>query len=196
MGAHSVLVRLSVLAAAAVAAAVPAGCGAASPETAKHTGATAEFRNAFLTFSRPTVWKPFVFRISGTLHFKPMLYLSSQPAHPPCRTKVAETVCGWPVDRLRAGGALIVWENRAAPGWSLDTFPGTSLDIGGRKAKRVASRPGECGAIGADETIEVAIERPLRNNWTAFTACLKGPGLAAGEDRVDALLASTRFLAP
>jgi hypothetical protein len=195
MGVQSVAVRLAVLAVVAVAAAVPAGCGAASSGTAKR-GSTAEFRNAFLTFSHPSGWKPFVFKVSGTLHFKPMLYLSSQPAHRPCRTQAAETVCGWPVDRLRPGGALVVWENRGAPGWSLATFPGTSTKIGGRKAKRVVSRPGECGAIGADETIEVAIERPLRNNWTAFTACLRGPGLSAGEDRIDALLASTRFLEP
>jgi hypothetical protein len=55
------------------------------------------------------------------------------------------------------------------------------------------TKPGLCRTIGADETIAVEIERPLADNWTAFTACLRGPGLAAGERDVNALLASTRF---
>jgi hypothetical protein len=105
-------------------------------------------------------------------------------------------VCGWPVDRLQPGGALVVWENRGAPGWSLASARGTEVKIGGRKAKQEVSRPGKCAAIGADETIEVTIARPLPNNWTDVTACLKGPGLAASERRIDALLGSTRFLTP
>ena len=38
------------------------------------------------------------------------------------------------------------------------------------------------------------IERPIPDNWTAVTACLKGPGLTKSERELDALLASTRFL--
>jgi hypothetical protein len=122
-----------------------------------------------------------------------MLYLSSQPVRQPCRTHGSTTVCGWPLARLQPGGTLIVWENRGAPGWTLRTAPGRPLRVGGRAARQAVFKPGECVAIGADETIEVAIERPVPDNWTAFTACLRGPGLTASEHDVAALLASTRF---
>ena len=68
--------------------------------------------NGFLAFGYPAAWKPSAFKIAGELHFSPVLYLSSQSLHQPCRTKQRGTVCGWPVDRLEPGGALIVWENR------------------------------------------------------------------------------------
>ena len=164
-----------------------AGCGSA-------TTAGPTFRNGFLSLGYPAAWKPGVFKVAGELHFAPMLYLSSQSLHQPCHTKQLATVCGWPVDRLEPGGALIVWENRGYPGWSLDTTPGKPLKVGGRQAKQQVMRPGQCSAIGADETIAVAIQRPIPDNWTAVTACLKGPGLGKSERELDALLASTRFL--
>ncbi len=173
-------------------AAILAGCGSASGSS----GAIATFRNSFLVFGYPPVWKPAVFKINGTLHFSPMVYVSSQPVHHPCHSQHTTTVCGWPLDRLRPGGTLIVWENKGFPGWSLRTTQGTSLRIGGRQAKQTVTRPGQCAAIGADETIAVEIERPIPDNWTAFTACLKGPGLASTVREVDALLASTKFVSP
>jgi hypothetical protein len=130
------------------------------------------------------------------LHFHPLVYVSTQSSRNPCRQSQAETVCGWPVDRLRANGVLIVWENRGWPGWSLASMSGRALRVGGRAAKISARHPGACSTIGADETVEVSIERPLRDNWTAFTACLRGPDLAVSERAVGALLASTHFLAP
>lgn len=187
--------RTTVAALAVLAAAAAAGCGSGSgPGTT--TGARASFTNSFLSFGYPTGWKPFVFKITGTLHFDPMLYVSSQSAHQPCRTRTATTVCGWPVDRLQPGGTLIVWENRGAPGWSLQAVDGVSLHVGGRPAKKIVSRPGQCASIGADETIQVEIQRPLADNWTAFTACLRGPNLRSGERAVNALLASTHFKKP
>ena len=196
MGRPSVLLRPAAAAVLAAVAVVSAGCGSAAPRTGGGGSAVSAFHNSFLAFSYPTAWKPFVFQITGTLHFHPMLYLSSQPAHQPCHEQGSATVCGWPVDRLRPGGALVVWENRGAPNWTLASVPGADVHIGGRRAKREVSRPGLCAAIGADETIEATIARATPGNWTDFTACLRGPGLAASERRIDALLASTRFLAP
>jgi hypothetical protein len=154
-----------------------------------------KYTNDFLTFRRPSTWKAYPFRWGGALHVQPMLYVSTQPVQDPCRTSGSATVCTWPVRRLRPGGVLIAWENRGYPGWSLRTQPGESIRIGGRAAKRAAVRPGACAAIGGDLTIEVAIARPLTSNWTEATACVRGPHLAANERRLDALLASTRFLA-
>lgn len=189
------LLRLSAAALAVLAAAAAAGCGSAS-STGGPSDARASFANSFLSFGYPTAWKPFVFKITGTLHFDPMLYVSSQSAHQPCDTTTSTTVCGWPVDHLQPGGTLIVWENRGAPSWSLRTVAGALLRVGGRPAKKIVSRPGQCGSIGADETIHVDIKRPLPDNWTAFTACLRGPNLGSGEREVSALLASTHFKQP
>jgi hypothetical protein len=185
--------------------ALTAGCGAAStseparsPSAAAtgHGATVASFRNDYLVFRYPVRWKPFQFRVSGTLHFHPMVYVSTQPSSNPCRQSPMGTECGWPVDRLRPNGVLIVWENRGYPGWSLASVPGRALRVGGRSARSTIARPGACSAIGADETVQVAIERPLPENWTAFTACLRGPHLSVAEREIDALLASTRFLAP
>ena len=49
---------------------------------------------------------------------------------------------------------------------------------------------------GADETISVAIARPLESNWTQVDACLRGPNLSALEKQVHALLGTARFTAP
>jgi hypothetical protein len=194
MGAMCVGRRTAAAATIFVVAAFAAGCGAAGA-TDRGPAATASFRNDFLTFRHPAAWRTASYSTVGALHFHPLIYLSSQRTHDPCSQQVSETVCGWPVGSLRPGGVLIVWENRGFPGWSLASEPGTPLRIGGRPGKESVSRPGKCAAIGADETIELAIKRPLPFNWTAFTACLRAP-TAATERQIDTLLASTRFLTP
>jgi hypothetical protein len=156
--------------------------------------ALASFRNDYLSFRYPPDWKPLGVRIAQpTLHFNPMVYLGTQKGHDPCRLKAGTTVCGWPVDRLHPNGVLVVWENQGYPGWTLASVKGTTTTIGGRPAKRNVQRPGECSAIGADETVAVAIQGPGAANWTQFTGCLRGPDLATGEHEIDSLLASTTF---
>jgi hypothetical protein len=188
-----------------VTVAVAAGCGtastrglanAASTDATGHAATASSFRNGFLAFRYPSRWKPYQFDTSRMLHFHPMVYVGTQPGRNPCHQSQMETVCGWPVDRLRPNGVLIAWENRGWPGWSLASVTGRALKVGGRAAKISKARPGACSTIGADETVEVAIERPMLDNWTAFTACLRGPDLLASERAVNALLTSTRFLAP
>lgn len=188
--------RRSAAALALLAAAACAGCGAASRSAAPGHKTTSTFRNDFLAFRYPGTWKPLQFRITGTLHFDPMLYLSAQPGHNPCRQSGSTTTCGWPVDKLHPNGVLVAWENKGWPGWSLSSQPGTILHVGGRPARQQIARPGACGAIGADETVSVEVARPMSSSWTAVTACLRGPGLAAQERQVAAVLDSTRFLKP
>lgn len=160
----------------------------------------ATYRNSFMTFRYPAAWSPRVWQTTE-LHFHPMLYLSTQPTHNPCRTETAagdgtSIACGAAVDRLAPGGVVIVWQNQGYPGTSLASFTGRSMQIDGRPAKLSAGRPRTCGAIGADEEISVNIARPLAGNWTSIDACLRGPGLAEKERQVRALLGSTRFLTP
>jgi len=187
--------RVTTLAALTVAIAAASGCSAKSPP-AKSPPAVSHFQNSVLTFAHPVAWSPYVFEATATPHVNPLLYLSTQAAHDPCKQQGPSSVCGWPIDELRPGGVLIVWENRTFPGWSLDSASGTVLRVGGRRAKRASVRPGECSAIGGDETIEITIQRPVANSWTAVTACVRRPHLAESERRISALLASTRFLAP
>jgi hypothetical protein len=179
----------------AVSAALTTGCGsvAGTAQVADHSP-VASYRNSELTFRYPAGWKAYPFRWSGVLHFRPMVYVSTQPVHDPCRTSGNSTTCSWPVRRLQPDGVLVSWEDRGFPGWSLQSEPGTTTRIGQRAAKRVVTRPGACGAIGGDLTLEVAIARPEPSNWTQATVCVRGPHLARNERRIDALLASTRFL--
>jgi hypothetical protein len=186
--------RVTMVAALTVAITAAPGCSADSSPAAPPT--VSHFRNSVLAFSHPVAWSPYVFKATATPHVNPLLYLSTQPAHDPCKQQGSSSVCGWPIDELRPGGVLIVWENRTFPGWSLDSASGTVLRVGGRRAKRASVHPGECSSIGGDETIEVTIQRPVANSWTAVTACVRRPHLAESERRIFALLASTRFLAP
>jgi hypothetical protein len=186
-------VTLGLLLAAVVA--VAAGCGASSASTGT-AAALESFDNDFVQFSYPSTWAASEPTTSGALHVHPMIYLSVQRTGDPCRTQGASTTCGWPVRRLRPGGVLIVWENRGSPGWTLGSMPGTPLTVGGRPARRSVSKPGACATIGADESVEIAIARPMPANWTAVTACLRQPNLAASERELEAVLASTKFKAP
>jgi hypothetical protein len=169
---------------------------AAAPTRADSRPRLSTYDSAFMTFSHPTPWKTYVYGATPTPHVTRLLYISTQPAHDPCRRRPSSSTCGWPVDLLRPGGVVVVWENRTFPGWTLASAPGRALRVGGRDARRASRRPGECSEIGADRTIEVAIERPVAGSWTAFTACLRGPGLASKEKQIAALLASTRFHSP
>jgi hypothetical protein len=189
--------RLLTIAAIAATVALTSACGGGSDAQAAKDPppAPVTYANSFLSFSHPATWKAYPFRWAGGLHFQPMLYVSSQPVRNPCHTKGSSSICAWPVRRLQPNGVLITWENRGFPGFTLDSLPGSAASVGGRSAKRLATRPGACAAIGGNLTIQFAIARPMADNWTEATACVRGPQLAQNERRVDALLASTKFLA-
>ena len=146
-----------------------------------------------LSFSYPAAWtasRPVLPAVS--LHFHPLVYLSTQPVHAPCATKGSTTSCGFPVDHLQPGGVLVTWETNGLLAMGLG--PGTQLQVGGHPAVRQEQTHGECRTIGADRTIDVAIATDtLPSALTYFTACLRGPGLAQAEKSIDALLASTTF---
>ena len=188
--------RLLTCAAALVALAVlTSGCGGGTDAqaAAKTDPTTVEYSNALLSFSHPAAWKAYPFKWAGSLHFRPMVYLSTQPVHDPCSTKGNTTSCGFPVAQLDPGGALVTWNASSPPATGLG--PGPRIRVGGRPARRVDTPGGMCRRIGGDRTIDVLIQtRPLPSTPTEFTACLRGPGLAQAEKNVDALLASTKFL--
>ena len=187
--------RLLVCAAALVAlVAVTSGCGGGTDAqaAAKPDPQLVTYSNSLLSFSHPAAWKAYPFRWAGELHFRPTVYLSTQPVQDPCSTKGNTTSCGFPVKQLEPGGVLVTWNASTPPAMALG--PGSRIRVDGREARRVDTAGGMCRSIGADRTIDVLIAtRPLPSTPTPFTACLRGPGLAQEEKRVEALLASTKF---
>lgn len=184
---------LAIIAAGAIAAGLLAAWATASPRSHE---SSASFHNGFVTFRYPASWSATVWK-GRILHFNPMVYVSTETSqHDPCRTTGLETVCGWPVSRLARSGVIVRWENRGFPGVDLAKFPGTTTSVGGRAARIAVQRPGICRSVGADETISVAISRPLESNWTQVDACLRGPNLSALEKQVHALLGTAHFTAP
>jgi hypothetical protein len=183
---------LRILFACAAAALVVAAGAAPSPSPAG-ASAVATYRGAFLSFRHPAAWTPYVFPRAQTLHTQQLVDLSTEPARNPCVSVPMGQSCGWPIDRLGPGDVLVVWQNEGYPGWSLATAQGSRLTVGGRPARRIASKPGECSAVGADETISVEIARADPGTLTSVLACLRGPNLARAEARFAAVLATTRF---
>ena len=175
--------------------AVTSGCGGGSnAQAAPKAPPVVDYASPSLSFTHPTTWKAYPFRWPGELHFRPLVYLSTQPVHDPCSTHGTTTTCGFPVRSLQPGGVLVTWNASNPPAIGLGSS-GTQIRVGGRPARRVDSAGGICRSIGADRTIDVLVAtRPLPSTLTEFTACLRAPGIARNEQRVDALLESTKFL--
>jgi hypothetical protein len=188
--------RLLVYAAALSAlVALTSGCGggAEAQAAAKNQDpAPVKYSSPALSFNHPAAWKAYPFRWAGGLHFRPLVYLSTQAVHDPCSTKGYATSCGFPLAQLEPGGVLAIWNASNPPSSALG--PGSRLSIDGHPARRVDSANGICRSIGADRTIDVLIQtQPLPSPLTELTACLRGPGLAQAEKSVDAMLASTQL---
>jgi hypothetical protein len=182
------------IAALVVLGAATSGCGGGVEAQAagKPDPSTIRYSNSFLSFSHPAAWKAYPFRWAGELHFRPIVYLSTQAVHDPCSTKGNTTSCDLPVRELQPGGVLVTWNASNPPATTLG--PGERISVDGHPATRTESAGGICRSIGADRTVDVLIEtRPLPSTLTELTACLRGPGLARAENSVDALLASTKF---
>ncbi len=173
---------------------VASGCGGGVDAQAAATTdpSPVRYSNSSLSFSHPAAWKAYPFRWGGELHFRPMVYLSTQPVQDPCSTKGNTTSCAFPMRQLQPGGVLVTWNASNPP--ALRLGPGSRIQVDGREARRVDKAGGICRSIGADRTVDVLIQtRPLPSTLTEMTACLRGPGLAQEETSVDALLASTKL---
>jgi hypothetical protein len=176
-------------------AALTSGCGGGNDAQAASTQppSLVKYANSSLSFTHPATWKAYPFQWPGELHFRPMVYLSTQPVQNPCSTKGNTTSCGFPVQHLQPGGVLVTWNASYPPSFGFG--PGSHVTVDGHPARRVETAGGMCHSIGADLTIDVHIQTtPFPSTLTDFTACLRGPGLAQAEQSVDALLASTRLV--
>jgi hypothetical protein len=196
MEARLTLRRLLMGTAALVAlAALTSGCGGGSADAqaaGQHAPALVKYSDSVLSFSHPAAWKAYPFRWNGELHFRPLVYLSTQPLRDPCAMQGNSVSCGFPVGRLRPGGVLVTWNNSGPPAMGLG--PGSRIRVGGHPARRVDTARGICRSIGADRTIDVLVQtQPPPSPLMELTACLRGPGLAQAENSVGALLATTKF---
>jgi hypothetical protein len=175
-------------------AAITSGCGggARAQAAVKTSPKLVKYSDSVLSFSHPAAWKAYPFRWDGELHFRPLVYLSTQPLHDPCAMQGNTVSCGFPVGRLRPGSVLVTWNDSGPPAMRLG--PGSRVRVGGHPASRVDTAYGICHSIGADRTIDVLVQtRPLPSPLMELTACLRGPGLAQATQSVDALLASAQF---
>jgi hypothetical protein len=193
MEARLTLRRLLALAAIAAAAAVTSACGGGGDaRAAAKEPALQSYSGSGFSFSYPAAWTAYPGK-QAELHFQPLVYLSTQPVHDPCSTKGSETTCGFPVDRLKPGGVLVVWLKYGVPAMSLGS--GGRIHVGGDPATYVDKPGGECRKIGADRTIQAAVQTsPPPAAFTYLTACLREPGAAENARSIKALLASTKFL--
>jgi hypothetical protein len=197
MEARPTLRRVLPLVAIAAAVAVTSACGGGSSAQAASPAPSLEkYSSSRLSFTHPAAWATYANPGAPGFHYQPIVFLSTQPVTAPCSTHGMATSCGFPVKHLQPGGVVISWLVYGIPVAGLRDAPGTPTRIGGLYAKRVTSQPGDCRAIGADRTIQVQIgSRTGTSVPTVFIACLRGPGLAANERRVDALLASAKLAA-
>jgi hypothetical protein len=174
------------------AAALASACGGGgSSSAAAGDRPLQKYSGQYVRFDYPGAWKALGFRRPLELHSFPLVYLSTQSIHSPCSTHGNATTCGWPLKRLQPGGVLALWQFPYSPpctGPGCSGPTGTPLRVGGRDATRLIRAGGVCRAIGADRTIDVTVQ-----NGIEFMACLRGPGLARNERRVNALLKSARF---
>lgn len=187
--------RLLVCAAAIVTVvSVTSACGGGSAtRAAAKDPQLRQYSSSGLSFSYPAAWTAYAGK-PAELHFDPLVYLSTQPVHNPCSTHGNETTCGLPVGHLQPGGVLVVWERNGIPAMGLG--PGTRIRVDGHAASMVDTPGGECRKIGADRTIDVTVETsPPPAPLTYLTACLREPGVAGNVSNLNALLASTKFLA-
>jgi hypothetical protein len=68
------------------------------------------------------------------------------------------------------------------------------MTVGGRQAKMLEQYPGPCGALDADVSITVDVDRGPYNYYRVW-ACLRAPGTALAESWVKRILASTTIKA-
>ena len=153
-----------------------------------------------ISFERPSNWS----RWQPNEHYPwndgPLIYLSTDPLLSSCATAPEATpnpansqgrACAWPLTELNPDGVLVTWLTTRI----LERLPttGEKLEVNAAPAGIQITRPGDCGTIKADETIEVLVPigqpTPLSN--IAVVACLRGPDLAAAEAKLRTMLTSS-----
>jgi len=153
-----------------------------------------------ITFDRPATWVRWLPNQHQPITDGPLIYLSTDPLLPACAVPPGSSpnppdakgrACDWPVTTLKPGGVLVTWWNNRL--LSPIPSPAAAITINGGTSGLEVDQPGACAAIGADETITVAIpigQPTVVTNISVF-ACLRGPDLTAAEAQLRQMLIST-----
>jgi hypothetical protein len=173
----------------AVMASVAAGCslGSAGNHAARPVAPpprVALYRGAGIEFLYPDAWSHRVSNpgVTGTIADE-IVDLATAPMHARCHRVGDTDACGFPIARLKPGGVFVSWTAE----YGLTNL--SHLPPAGRHVTVV--RPGLCGRIGATATVAARIVT-LTHATFIVQACLRSPGLAAGERAVRAMIASAR----
>lgn len=154
-------------------------------------------------FERPASWTRWQPNEHSPMTARPLVYLSTDPLLPNCAVPPGATpnpadpqgnACTWPLSQLEPNGVLVIW-------WTtrileaLPTDGGELIEVNATTARLHTAKPGLCGEIGADETMEllVPIGQPTPLSNIGLVACVRGPDLATAEARVKAMLATARY---
>jgi hypothetical protein len=88
----------------------------------------------------------------------------------------------FPVGHLKPGGVFVAWTADYETSGAHSPSPGSRVEV---------TTPGLCSRIGATETVAAQV---VTRTYATYTvrACIRGPGLAAGERAVRAMVASAK----
>jgi len=151
------------------------------------------------TFQRPAAWAVWTPNEHLPLVSGPLLYLSTEPLLATCAVTPGASpnppdaqglACQWPLQRLRPDGVFV--EAYTTRILVQQPSAGESTTVNGEPARLRVDRPGDCAAIGGEETIDLLI--PIgqygHGSNVALEACLRGPDLVTSEAQVRAMVAS------
>jgi hypothetical protein len=153
------------------------------------------------SFQRPTSWTSWQPNAFSPINDGPLLYLANYPLLPECATSWQAApnparsdgrACELPFTELPAGGLFVQFYS----GRILQPMPsgGTPIVFDGDATRIEIQRPGQCGAVTADEVLTAAIPYRGAPGMTnaRVVACINGPNVEASEQAVRNFLASVR----
>jgi hypothetical protein len=179
----TLLVTLLATLTAGCSLATTAGGGTSQTTPRPHAQvAVVRYHGRGVSFAYPAAWSHrgpgFSTNMDG-----PVVDLSSQRLVSPCRHHGSSTVCSWPVRHIRRGSVVVSWRTVGAM-VVVSQMPPAGFPM------RV-ERPGTCRGLGGDATVSARVVTQKHAEFR-ISACLRGPGLAAEERAVRAMLASAR----
>ncbi len=68
-----------------------------------------------------------------------------------------------------------MWRIHGLPARSFDALPGRVIRVSGRLAKLSIERPGTCGSVGADVTVDAVVKPAGPGTWYEFRGCVSAP---------------------
>jgi hypothetical protein len=148
-----------------------------------------------ITFSYPNGWSRTDWDQPSSFAYM-VAAVSNHALKTPCTHSLMSWSCGQPVDQVQAGTLLVEWWQNAFPGWTFAAQTGTAFTVGGFPAKMQdpADLTTVCPNLSAESAMQVIIDRPeATGNYFAFTACFKGPAVAAEKSEALDILASAQF---